>query len=430
MSISALHTALTGMQAAQTNVETASHNIANASTDGYTRQRVVQGTPGPRQAPGGWAGSGTRVITIERARDALIDARVRAGAGQSAYSETRASGLSRAEAAFAEPDQGITSGLANLWASFIDLSTRPGDLPVRQNVLSALDDIAARFNSTRAELDLVADDTAVHLTGEISNANDLINRITALNKMAGAPGGLPADLADERDRAGDQLAASIGAKVTVGSDNLMRVTTSGLAIVDGDFGVKLGYDPNVPGVISHPVGPVTIGGTAGGLQRTLLVDLPGIRSSLDTFATTLVTALNTLHAAGLKPDGTAGGPLLSDVAGVMSVVPTSVNDLAAADGSGGPQNANNATALADLAQPMDAEVRKVVGGLAADVATARRAADTDFGLAQASSETRNGLTGVNMDEEMVALITHQRSYAAAARVISTVDEMLQSLMAM
>lgn len=430
MSISSLQIALTGLRAAQAGTEVSSHNIANAGTEGFSRQRVEQTSGLSRRTNEGFFGTGTKIVDVTRSRDQLLDDRVRSTTGRAAAADIRHTTLLRAEDAFGEPDGGITASLGRLWGGFSDLATRPGDLPTRQNMIGYLDDLASRVNATRSELEMLEGDAQVRLVAEVSNANDLIDRIAELNRRAVGAAGLPADLADERDRAADTLAESLGAKVTVLPNGLMRVAIGGAAIVDGEVPLHLTTDPLSPGTVTHPTGPVTLGGVAGGLQTSLLADLPMVRGELDSFVTTLITELNTTHAAGFKPDGTAGGPLLADVAGRIQVTVTNPADLAVADAVGGGQNGRWAQQLADLKFTIDPAARNMVSAVAAETANVGRTADTEAGLAVTAAEARLSVMGVNMDEEMVNLTTYARAYAGAARIVTTVEEMFDALLRM
>jgi flagellar hook-associated protein 1 FlgK len=279
-------------------------------------------------------------------------------------------------------------------------------------------------------LDDLGADAIVRLRSEIEAVNQAAVRIAEINRFAPMPGGLPADLADERDRLLDQLAVSIGTSSKVQADGQVRVTLSGLALVDGTQASALGVS-TVPGVaVTHPTGPVVPGGIAGGLVTALTVDLPNLRTQLDTFVTGLLTDLNALHATGRTPSGAAGAALLTDGGGLISVVPTSTADLAAADTTGGPQNGRVADALAQRRVPQGDVFRSVANSVANTVAGIGRAADTARSIAEANDAARDSLVGVNIDEEMTQLVGQQRAYQAAAKVITTVDEMLQSLLAM
>lgn len=428
MSISALSIAVSGLRAQQYAMETTSHNVANAATPGYRRQRVDLQPAFPRQNALGTVGAGVVATSVSRATDVLADLRARGAMGQAALLATRADIATNAEDVFAEPDRGVGAALSGVWSAFSGLAVSPSDEAARQQVLSSLDALASRINAVRTGLDGLADDALVRLQTEVDSVNLAAARVAEINKFA--PGGLPADLADERDRLLDQLSTSIGATVKIQDDGQARVTLNGLAIVDGVHAtaVKLDTVPTV--AVSHPSGTVTAGGVVGGLVTALTSDLPGFRAQLDTFVTGLIADLNAVHQTGLTPAATAGGDLFVDSGGKVSVVPTTTAQLAAADSAGGTQNGKVADLLAQRRIGQGGAFRSVANAVANTVAAIGAAADTAQSVADANASARDSLVGVNMDEEMTQLVAQQRAYEAAAKVISTVDEMLQTLISM
>jgi flagellar hook-associated protein 1 FlgK len=295
-------------------------------------------------------------------------------------------------------------------------------------VLSTLGDVAGRINAVRNDIDGITADATVRLSDEVDVVNDLSRRVADINRLSA--GDAPPDLADERDRAIDQLSQLTGAKAEVAADGSIRVTVNGMAIVDGDRAMALRVDPANPGVVLHPAGPIVAGGVVGGLQSAITKDLPGQRGRLDSFANTMMTALNAQHALNLKADGTAGGPLLADTGGTMTVVVTNPNQLAAASASGGAQNGQGADALAGLRTSIDSSARTMIGGVTNEVGALTRAVTSAKTTSESAAGSRDSVTGVNIDEEMTSLIAFQRSYAAAAKVITTVDAMLDTLIRM
>ena len=298
----------------------------------------------------------------------------------------------------------------------------------RYQVISALQGVADRVNEISAGLGQLSSDSTQRLASDIDEANSTIARLGEINKFARMPGGLPADLADERDRALDALATSIGAKSSIDDDGRVHVTLNGLAVVDGDRAVPLTVTPT--GSVTHPSGPITLSGTVGGLQSSVTTDIADAKAQLDSFVNGFMSALNTVHATGFKPNGAAGGPLLSLVSGQLTVAVTQPADLAAANVSGQLQNGRVADALAQLRSTQGGAYRTVVTALSGKVAGIGRSADTASSVADAAAQSRDSEMGVNLDEEMTDLMSQQRAYQAAAKLVSIVDEMMQTLIQM
>lgn len=430
MSSSALSIAVSALRAHTYAIETTSNNVANASTPGYRRQRVELRNAYPREGALGAMGAGVEAKTISRATDRLADLRVRGSAAQAAYFGTRGDIMRKAEDLFGEPDQGITKQLTATWDAMQALSVAPSDDAARYQVLSALQGMASRVNEIRTGLNQLDADANQRLIGDVDEANAITARLSEINKFARVPGGLPADLADERDRAVDSLAASLGASASIQPDGRVRVTLSGLAIVDGESSVPLSVNPTTAGEVLHPYGTVSVSGTVGGLAKSITSDIADARSQLDSFVTGFVTAINTAHATGFTPTGAAGGQLLAEVAGKLVVVPTEPGDLAATDTVGQAQNGKTAAAIAALNVSQGAAFRAVSTQISGSVAGIQRSADTAQSVADAASANRDSAVGVNIDEEMTDLISQQRAYEAAAKLVSVIDQMLQTLIQM
>src|SRR3712207_4436127 len=159
-----LNTALTGLRAAQVGLETSTHNISNANTKGYTRQRVEQASRTPYQSAIGLVGTGVDVSGITRSRDAFLDARARASTAQFGFYDGLASLLQRSEAISGEPENGVTTQANEVWAAFEDLALDPSDAASRRQVIAALDALTSRVRSISGQWDVLGADTTTRLS--------------------------------------------------------------------------------------------------------------------------------------------------------------------------------------------------------------------------------------------------------------------------
>lgn len=444
-SMSALNTALTGMRAARTAMDTAGHNVANAHTDGYTRQRVDLAPNPSVQGPNGPVGTGVHVADIARLRDSFLDERVRSTGAAAGAASSHASVLERAEAVTGEPDDGLTEALAAVWDSFDDLANDPAELAQRQQVLGAVDAVARKFQSISAGFDQLRGDTHHRLTERVAQVNDRSAELAAINADIAKAGGArpPADLLDRRDQLVDELSQAVGARVAATDDGSFRVTVSGLSLVEGTRTNALRVDGDeVVHASGHPVSP---SGEIGGLQQALQTSLPALADDVDGIARTFAGALNTQHGQGFDLDGQPGGALLSydpvAPAASLALAFQEPREVAAAAEADRPHDPRNAQALAELrtravdddgltdgdGASVDERLRGLLGELASAVSSARATADGQTTLHQAADEARRGEHGVSTDEEMVSLIAHQRAFEAAARVTTAVDQALDTL---
>jgi flagellar hook-associated protein 1 FlgK len=190
--------------------------------------------------------------------------------------------------------------------------------------------------------------------------------------------------------------------------------------------------------VSISVGGVEVAptGEMGGSQSLLNQDLPTYLKDLDAFATTMADAVNTQHAKGFDLNGIAGGPVFrydaTDPAGSLTVAITNPDEIAAAAGpvdpvtGAGQYDGSNAGALgtADLG---DETYRELITSFGVSVASTNRLAENQRVLAGQVDASREALSGINIDEEMVHLLTAQRAYEGASRVLTTIDSVLDTL---
>lgn len=441
----ALYTAFSGLRAAQTAMDTASHNIANAGTEGYTRQRVETATHRPAYQRFGHIGTGVDVIDITRARNAFLDDRFRASAGAQGRLATLGDMLDGVESAMGEPDLGVTAGLANLWASFEDMALDPTDTAARLAVIGSLDDVAGRIRTIAQSWDAAGAHAANDIAGRVTEVNQLLDQVAKLNGeivAATAESGTPNDLLDARDLALDRLATLAGTTATITEKGTARVSLNGLALVHDLQVSRLSFDDATTTILHSSGASVRPGGEIAGLHGFVTTELPALRTSLDALAASLADALNTQHGAGYTASGAPGGALFSYTPGAaaltLAVAVTHPNELAAA-GSGPPVaefDGVNADALAALrlsrvaaggTQTIDEAARTLVTGVGQQLAATQASAASQAALTGAAQAARTQAHGVSIDEEMIDLVTYQRAYEAAARVMTAVDQALDTL---
>lgn len=438
-----LYTGLSAIRAGTAGIDTVSHNIANAATPGYTRQRVELAASIPFRSPDGPIGTGVDITAFVRLRDHFLDARVRATVADFARLDVRAELLGRTEAVTGEPDNGITAELTRLWDAFEDLAMDPGDPAVRRTVLNQLDAVTAKVRSVAGAWDQLGADTTSRRDVSLDELSALLTEVASINRSVANQDPLTVsnDLLDRRDLAADRIAELVGATAVRQPDGTLTIQLGGVALVSGDTTTPVtasGTDL----VAGATVVTAAASGEIAALHEYVTTTVPAQRAGLDQFVSQLVTALNTQHAAGFTDLGVAGGPLLSydPLLGATSLVAAvaSPADLAVAStlvgGVPGALDGTNAQSLADLRtaavgggsslpQMLDA----LVVDLGAAVASASRAADAAGDVAVSAEVARQSQHGVSTDEEMVDLVRYQRQLEAASRVMTAIDEALDVL---
>jgi len=432
-----LQTSLRGLLAQQRALDTTGHNIANASTTGFSRQEAVMvASPGLEIPAGATAngsgahlGSGVEIQDYRRVRDGFLDIQYRVQATQHGEQAGRAQGLDRAELALAEPSEnGINTQLAKFWNSWSDLAKNPSDLAARQAVIGQARNLADSFATVDAHLASVRSqaqeeyDALTAPGGEVAGIAKEIAQLNDTIKRFVTAGDEPNDLMDRRDLLLDQL-SKLGQ---------VSVTDLGTGSIDVKFGgagdPDLVSDTTVqwPPVLSAPSGRL------GALRElaSLTGPVQGYRDELDAVVEELATQVNDLHtAAGVPPFFATTPP---DSAATLTVLVTAetIRTSGTTDASGNPVPGENDLALAVSELRGDApdrEYRAFVGRVGAEVRDARRAESNAEVLVASVDDNRQSVSGVSLDEEMSNLVRFQRSYQASARAMSTMDEMLDVL---
>jgi flagellar hook-associated protein 1 FlgK len=351
-----LYTAFTGLQAARAGLDTTSHNIANAGTTGFTRQRVDLASRLPAELAFGTVGTGVSIEDISRARRELLDVSYRASvAGESQFT-TLAGLLGNAEAALGEPDHGITAAVGSLWGSFEALALDPPDQAARAGVVTQLQALTDRIRSVATAWETAGATTLEELHAAVAETNRLLADVAELNRSilnTQSSPGRANDLLDQRDLRSIGCRSLAGVTASVTESGTARVSIGGLGLVHDIAVSVLSVDPGI-GAVTHSSGAaVTAGGRIAGYQTFLTSELPAHRQALDELATELADALNAQHAAGYTPSGAPGGALLAYSPGsaalTLTVAIGSGADVAAAGSAGPPVAPFDGTSVEALA---------------------------------------------------------------------------------
>ncbi len=451
---SILSIASTALRAQQKATDVVAHNIANATTKGYSRQRAVLSPRPPLQTPEGVFGTGVSIVDVARVRDSFLDAAFRRQVGSARDSEVRSGILERLEGRVVEPsDGGIAAALDGFLAAWSALATDPASTVVRTTVLDRGDALARRLREAAGGIDRLRQDTESRLLGAVERTNALAEEIARLNKeiVAAESGGLTAgDARDARDRALDELAALLPVQVREQSRGAVGVSVAGVSLVDGVragvLEVRTSGGTVGIGLQGRPGTLAVDGGAVAGMLRVLNADLPGTRARLDDLAEALVTAVNSLHSTGTTPDGSTGVDFFDPTGTLASTIDLSAavagDPQAVAAGTGGTAGEYRAgandvalalaalrdTDVASLGTTLAEHYRETVTGVGSALAEARRLAEVHGTLAEQADTRRSSVSGVSTDEELVRLIEFQTAYAAAARVVTTADEMIETLL--
>ena len=435
--------ALSGLLSEQGALGITTNNVANANTPGYSRQRPVLIEGNPVLEGSLTFGSGVVLANVQSLRDPILELRLNDETQQHSQLDTMVSAMQQIEVMFSGSNGDLGTQITNFFNSLQQLSGNAPSLSARQGVLSAAGNVANSFRTTvsnlraqRSSLDLGVGQTVEQInvvTEQIAKLNQQISAIENLHQDAGT-------FVDQRTTLVRQLSEMVDVSV-VKSDNTLTITTSsGYAIVAGDrsFAVTNQLDPSgVQHIFSHGA-DITAKITGGSLAGVLAVrdqKIPALLADLDTLAGGLATAINSAHRNGTDLAGVAGGDFFNPppagntgAASSMAVLLTDPTKIAASsDGSPG-SNGNLTQLLAVQNQTVTGGQSPInfyadmVFGIGSDVANGSAERDASDLILRQLQDQRSSLSGVSMDEEAANLIRYERSYQAAARVITAISE--------
>jgi flagellar hook-associated protein 1 len=444
------NTALTAIRYQRVAMDVASNNIANVSTEGYVRRRAEAASIGG-PVSGVWSrydgvGQGVASLGTTRLTDVLLDARSRAEHGKQSYLDTRATVLARVESGLGEPgDNGVNAALSDFRASWQDLENQPDSEAARTQVLQAGQSLADTIKAQAANIDNEQGTQRAHLLDVVNQANTTAQSLAAVNQSiltAKASNVDTADLLDQRDALATKLSELTGGTATERADGGMDVSVGGQSLVSGKtagaIAVTGGINPDgssdgaalTLSVGGQPVAAGAFGGEAGATGELLTTTLPGMMSKLDSIASQLADSVNALHTTGYDQDGTAGTAFFSyDAANAASSLGVAITDprkVAASDVAGGGLGTGIAEKLGETGT-VESSYQRLVSDLGSQVDSAKKLASTQQLLTTQVDSSREQISGVNLDEETVNLVAAQRAYEAAARVMTTMDDILDTL---
>lgn len=448
---SGITSALSALQAQRQALDITGENIANANTDGYTRQRVDFASAGPSAVPATYATPGTdaggvTVASVTRMQDAYLEAQGRTEHAQQSLLDGSQQIVNDVQQAFNEPsDTGLQAQLSSLWSAFTDVANNPGDTAARNQALSQATTVASTLNSDYTTLAGQYADRRNQLDSTVAQVNADAATLAKLNAAvvaANQSGRSANELADQRDSVAMQLVELTGATATQAQNGSVTLQLGGSALVAGSTARSLAVTGSGT-LAGQPTSPVTVqwadtgtaasvsSGTIGAVLQGLGTTIPRYASALDGVAANLANSVNQVQEAGFTTSGVQGTALFSGTtAATISVAITGPAGIAASSSATQALDGGNADALAQIGQSPtgpDAQYRTVVAQLGTAVQTATQAASTQDSITAQVDSQRSSASGVNIDEELTGMLTYQRAYEAASKVMATADSMLDTL---
>ncbi len=421
------------LQNTQTEIQTSSNNISNASTTGYATETAVQTDNPSILTASGWLGTGASVTQITQARDQFLEQQLMNSMSSDSQYKSLSTELTSIQSACSDSgDDGISQALGSFFDSWNTLAQNPTGLSEQSGVYSAAQDLAGAVQSTYNQLNQIATQMPGQIQDTVDQANTLINQIAQLNTSIAksqTPTCQPNDLIDARYQAMDSLAKLI--PVSFSQDpvtGMVNVTTTETT-TNGSGPLTV-----VSGATASPITtPSTItGGQLGGLLQAQ-TNLSGYIGQLNDFATTLMGQVNTI-SEGNPPNAACAVFSGADASSITA----SSTFLSGQTSTGLSSCAQAMAALQDnpitfsdgtSATPEEylSNIQQTVGNDVQQAGNNQSFYDTLQSQLQTQQES---VSGVSLDQEMINVIQDQQVYEAAAKVVETVSTLMTSVINM
>lgn len=452
-----------GLFAHQRAQNTVSHNVNNANTPGYSRQRVINESIYTRYGAGvQWqVGTGVKVSDVNRIRDDFSDMQFRNENSALGYWHIQRDVLKQVEAVFNEPsDIGISAVFNDFWKSIETLSKDASSQEARETVKESAVTLTTTINHAAKQLSDIQKDINYRISVKVDEINSIAKQIAQINaeiQELEISGVAAPDLRDKRDLLVDELSGYVDLTTYEDENGLFTVNVGGAILVKGNdcatMEFKESTDPyEPPKIVWKDYGDAPVNLIRGELKA--LEDLRDEKvgkylQDLRTFATTFAEAFNKVHGEGYDLYGEKGQDFFvinkydnsTEILQVKSDIVNDPSKIAAAktytENGGVPGDNRNALALSDLRNEMlkfgdrEATVDDFYGALVSKIGVdsreAKRMTESQYFMVSQINERRKSISGVSLDEEMTNMILNQHAYTAAVRTITTIDEMIDTV---
>lgn len=450
---SIMDTSLSALFAAQAGLATTGHNIANANTPGYSRQDVLFSARRPDMTAVGAIGRGVEVDGIRRIQDDFLLNTLRSQTARSESYSSVDSALSEVESILGSVDNDhLGDALSDFFGAWNSLAQPPINTSLKDYVVESAGRLVTEFHRIDDSLASLETNIETSIQLEIGNLNRLLTQVADMNRqiMAAEAGGEPAnDLRDQRDLLITQVSSIAEVTVHEREDGTKDVILAGRTMVARDsvtlFESEYQRDGDgyrmmvVTGGNKQAVNLST--GKLEGLLTSRDVHLADVRARLDDVAGKLISDVNALHVQG-RTLGSSGlqfftgdnlhtigvNPELTASPGLVATGRTTAaadNEIALAIA-----NLGNLSADAGDSRTVNDSYRALLTDLASQRSTFEFLVENQQAVVASLESKLASVSGVSLDEEGAAMVRYQNAYTAAARVVTTVQEMYDTLMNM
>lgn len=412
--LSTLNTAKSGMNVSQVAIQTTSHNISNINTPGYSRQRVNQSASSPYSMPGknsnfgaGQIGTGAQIDDVTRIRNSFYDYQYRSESHQYGNTSVKYEYFKNIEGIFNEPsDTAISSSLNSFFNSWSELSKDPQSSGVKSVVIENGKYLSNSINSAFKRLESLEeglDKQSEYIMDEVNSMLSQLDKLEKNIKIIQGSGKSPNDFLDQRD----QLLDNLSFKLNI-NDKDVKAT------------LKKAYDANGKVTLDD----LTKSGVkiSGELEGTLSMkqEINKYKDGLKQLANTITSNVN--KAAGQDIFKAKDGELIS-INPEMLQEPEKINvtaDIALKVYELKSEKVN----INGKDMTINTFYNSMIQNLGQSSAAVIRDESNQSKLLENIDSSRSSVSGVSLDEEMISLVQLQHTYSANAKVMSTIDSLL------
>jgi flagellar hook-associated protein 1 len=447
------------LRAFQQSLNVTGHNISNANTAGYSRQTADLQSTDPTVFYCGkqiMLGTGVSIASVNRIRDMFLEGRRIDAQSEASRLDTLTTNLKRVETIFVEPGEGgISDALNEFYNACSALASNPNEDSMRFQVQTSGQLLADRIRGTYLDLNAVKD----QFTGDIGNTFDQIDQLTSrIAELNGeirektALGAEPNDLLDMRDQAIQDLSGLVNITTYQCDDGTMAIYTGQRTLVDssGSIAIPRTYDAATQTITDGTFTYKVSEGKLSGLFQSVNT-IESYQSQLDSLANNLRTQVNSIHQTGTNNqnppvtninffnDVATGLPQSGAIDFDLSAEVKADPDAIAAGVTGNAGDGGLALSLSQLREsPIAALGNKTFGeyytnlasSIGRDVQSYGNALDSKTAVLDQIDTQIQSVSGVSLDDEMANMLRYQRSYQAAAKMLSIFDQTTEDLINM
>jgi flagellar hook-associated protein 1 FlgK len=449
------------MMNSQTALQTVSHNIANKSTEGYSRQRVDLSTA-PAVIEGRiQIGMGNRAASVSRTNNPYLEKQLQKEQGMLGFQNGRAEALTKVEQIYNEQqNKGLNQYVSDFFNAYRELANNPEGITSRQIVREAADSMCKDFQRVHNQLVDVQKDLDESIKQQVTEINAMTVEIANLNTEIAAVENQGAPANDQRDRR-DLLLKKLNEKIDIkwaeSNTGIVNVSTAGNAIlVTGFESMKLDTAENDQGRTqvlydySRSTADLNItdrikGGSIGGALEVRDSIIEDLKKNNDNMALTIAREVNAAHTRGFDRNGEAGkaffvgfsenespGAVIKlneeisrDVSQIASSIkPGAIGDNSVALVIAQMQNRDIMGNGASVDDFYNSQVGKI-GVITSRAIKSKEAQQNNFNQL---NNIRESISGVSLDEETAKMLEFQKSFDASARIIRTADEIFDTVL--